>query len=142
MYKVSIALKSFTSLRIFRPVCRTTVATSSVSSITPSAIVEMSLLRSVVMLSLLPFCAYRQKGKRKIIASSRERRGTISLPYNLFRMRSITQLVVVALKPSQVQMLFPCRCSTTACMSGNCTWGGFSGWKVSIPLSVCSIIGS
>ena len=34
--------------------------------------------------------------------------------YNLFSIRSITQLVVVALKPSQVQMLLPCKCSTTA----------------------------
>ena len=41
--------------------------------------------------------------------------------YNLFKMRSMTQLVGVALMPSQVQMALPCRCSTTALMSGSCT---------------------
>lgn len=45
--------------------------------------------------------------------------------YNLFKILSITQLVGVALTPSQVHIDFPCRCSTTALINGNCTCGGF-----------------
>ena len=40
---------------------------------------------------------------------------------SLSSIRSITQLVGVALMPSQVQTAFPCKCSTTAFMSGSCT---------------------
>lgn len=57
-------------------------------------------------------------------------------------MRSIAQLVGVALMPSQVQIAFPCRCSTTAFISGSCTCGGLGGSISSRPLSVCKAIGS
>ena len=44
---------------------------------------------------------------------------------SLSSIRSITQLVGVALMPSQVQTAFPARCSTTAFMSGSLYMGDF-----------------
>lgn len=137
MKVVSMALNSFPTFLIFLPVWRTVVAISSVS------VMRTPLLFCMIE-SFFSSCACEALRMKRENKQSRHilRMSMGCIDQSLLRIRSITQLVGVELMPSQVQIAFPCKCSTTALIRGSCTWGGFSGRNSSRPFSVCRAMGS
>ena len=67
--------------------------------------------------------------------------GAVRKHQNFPKMRSMTQLTGVADTLVQLHTLIPCRCSITALMMGNCTYGGLGTVMELAPALVTSWMG-